>query len=131
MPDLRQAARRGRLPRSKRLKGLPLLAVLRAHSKQAQPPDVKLPQIEPATGHEKNSGRGADYCIRVRQGGVGKKSRCCDLACALAAEGRRVGNAGRRCLRTPSQPRMPGCFRTACVADGKTSCRMRNFGVTQ
>jgi ATP-binding protein involved in chromosome partitioning len=74
---------------------------------------------------------GIDRIIAVAsgKGGVGKSTVSANLACALAAEGRRVGLLDAD-VYGPSQPRMLGVSGRPASPDGKTILPMRNHGVT-
>jgi ATP-binding protein involved in chromosome partitioning len=63
------------------------------------------------------------------KGGVGKSTVSANLACALAAQGRRVGLLDAD-VYGPSQPRMLGVSGRPASPDGKTILPMRNHGVT-
>lgn len=102
--------------------------VLTAHSEQA-PPDLK-PKAKPKpSGPEQVPG--VDHIIAVAsgKGGVGKSTVSSNLACALAAEGRRVGLLDAD-VYGPSQPRMLGVSGRPASPDGKTILPLRNHGVT-
>ena len=103
-------------------------AVLTAHSAKA-PPDLK-PQkkVEPQ-GPERVPGVQHIIAIASGKGGVGKSTVSANLACALAAEGRRVGLLDAD-VYGPSQPRMLGVSGRPASPDGKTILPMRNHGVT-
>ncbi|MFZ5961963.1 Mrp/NBP35 family ATP-binding protein [Thalassococcus sp. BH17M4-6] len=109
-------------------------AVMTAHSAPKPPPDLK------GSGHghapkplqggpEKVPGVDRIIAIASGKGGVGKSTVSSNLACALAAEGRRVGLLDAD-VYGPSQPRMLGVTGRPASPDGKTILPMRNFGVT-
>jgi len=60
---------------------------------------------------------------------VGKSTVAANIACALAAEGKRVGLLDAD-VYGPSQPRMLGVSGRPASPDGKTILPMRNHGVT-
>lgn len=103
--------------------------VMTAHSKPTAPPDLKPSrQAEPA-GPEKIPGVDRIIAIASGKGGVGKSTVAANLACALAAEGRRVGMLDAD-VYGPSQPRMLGVSGRPQSPDGKLILPMRNYGVT-
>ncbi len=67
--------------------------------------------------------------IASGKGGVGKSTVSANLACALAAEGRRVGLLDADVFG-PSQPRMLGVSGHPTSPDGTTIIPLRNHGVT-
>ncbi|SNR62037.1 Mrp/NBP35 family ATP-binding protein [Puniceibacterium sediminis] len=110
--------------------------VMTAHSAKAPPPDLKGSghghSHAPAPlqgGPEKIPGVDRIIAIASGKGGVGKSTVSANLACALAAEGRRVGLLDAD-VYGPSQPRMLGVSGRPASPDGKTILPMRNFGVT-
>ena len=102
--------------------------VLTAHSSPAAPPDLK-PQRAAPSGPQKIPGIDRIIAIASGKGGVGKSTVASNLACALAAEGRRVGLLDAD-VYGPSQPRMLGVSGRPASPDGKTILPLRNFGVT-
>ncbi|GAA4219570.1 ATP-binding protein involved in chromosome partitioning [Sagittula marina] len=74
---------------------------------------------------------GVDHIIAIAsgKGGVGKSTVSANLACALAAMGRRVGLLDAD-VYGPSQPRMLGVSGRPASPDGKTILPLRNHGVT-
>ncbi|MBS1303723.1 iron-sulfur cluster carrier protein ApbC [Loktanella sp. SALINAS62] len=102
--------------------------VLTAHSSPAAPPDLKSQRSEPK-GPQKIPGIDRIIAIASGKGGVGKSTVTANLACALAAEGRRVGLLDAD-VYGPSQPRMLGVSGRPASPDGKTILPLRNFGVT-
>ncbi|MDU8912432.1 Mrp/NBP35 family ATP-binding protein [Aestuariicoccus sp. MJ-SS9] len=109
-------------------------AALTAHQAKA-PPDLKgnaghgKPVSPLQGGPEKIPGVQSIIAIASGKGGVGKSTVSANLACALAAEGRRVGLLDAD-VYGPSQPRMLGVSGRPASPDGKTILPMRNFGVT-
>ena len=107
----------------------PVSIVMTAHSKPTPPPDLKPSrQAEPA-GPEKIPGVDRIIAVASGKGGVGKSTVAANLACALAAEGRRVGMLDAD-VYGPSQPRMLGVSGRPQSPDGKLILPLRNFGVT-
>lgn len=104
-------------------------AVLTAHSAKA-PPDLQT-KSKPAEPQGPQRVPGVDHIIAIAsgKGGVGKSTVSANLACALAAEGRRVGLLDAD-VYGPSQPRMLGVSGRPASPDGKTILPMRNHGVT-
>ncbi len=103
-------------------------AVLTAHSAKA-PPDLKAQKKSEPQGPERVPGVQHIIAIASGKGGVGKSTVSANLACALAAEGRRVGLLDAD-VYGPSQPRMLGVSGRPASPDGKTILPMRNHGVT-
>ncbi|MGJ8584473.1 MAG: Mrp/NBP35 family ATP-binding protein [Marinosulfonomonas sp.] len=103
--------------------------ILTAHSTPAAPPDLKPGRKAEPQGPEKIPGVDRILAIASGKGGVGKSTVSANLACALAAEGRRVGLLDAD-VYGPSQPRMLGVSGRPASPDGKTILPMRNHGVT-
>lgn len=106
-----------------------LSVVLTGHSAQPAPPDLKLGHKSEPKGPEKIPGVNHIIAIASGKGGVGKSTVSANLACALAAQGRRVGLLDAD-VYGPSQPRMLGVSGRPASPDGKTILPMRNHGVT-
>ena len=102
--------------------------VMTAHSAKA-PPDLGLAKKAAPAGPEKIPGIDRIVAIASGKGGVGKSTVSANLACALAAEGRRVGLLDAD-VYGPSQPRMLGVSGRPQSPDGKIILPLRNFGVT-
>ena len=103
-------------------------AVLTAH-KSAEPPDLKPRKRAEPEGPQRVPGVAHIIAIASGKGGVGKSTVSANLACALAAEGRRVGLLDAD-VYGPSQPRMLGISGRPASPDGKTILPLRNHGVT-
>jgi ATP-binding protein involved in chromosome partitioning len=103
--------------------------VMTAHSAPAAPPDLKSGRAAEPKGPEKIPGVDRIIAVASGKGGVGKSTVAANLACALAAEGRRVGLLDAD-VYGPSQPRMLGVSGRPSSPDGKTILPMRNHGVT-
>ncbi len=103
-------------------------AMMTAHSDKA-PPDLKPSKPAQPKGPQKVPGVERIIAIASGKGGVGKSTVSANLACALAAEGRRVGLLDAD-VYGPSQPRMLGVSGRPASPDGKTILPLRNHGVT-
>tara|TARA_R110002110_G_scaffold11362_1_gene54770 strand:- start:1488 stop:2543 length:1056 start_codon:yes stop_codon:yes gene_type:complete len=103
--------------------------VMTAHSKPAPPPDLTSNRKSEPAGPQKIPGVDRIIAIASGKGGVGKSTVAANLACALAAEGRRVGMLDAD-VYGPSQPRMLGVSGRPQSPDGKLILPLRNFGVT-
>ncbi len=116
--------------RVKTLGATTVSAVMTAHAEKA-PPDLKGAGKARAAPAPPQKVPGVDRIIAVAsgKGGVGKSTVSANLACALAAEGRRVGLLDAD-VYGPSQPRMLGVSGRPASPDGKTILPMRNHGVT-
>ncbi len=116
-----------------RVKALPgidkVSAMMTAHSTKAPPPDLKPGRKAEPSGPQPVPGVDRIVAIASGKGGVGKSTVSANLACALAAEGRRVGLLDAD-VYGPSQPRMLGVSGRPASPDGKTILPMRNHGVT-
>ena len=104
-------------------------ALLTGHATTQAPPDLKPRQQSQPKGPERVPGVARIIAIASGKGGVGKSTVSSNLACALAAEGRRVGLLDAD-VYGPSQPRMLGVSGRPSSPDGKTILPLRNHGVT-
>ncbi|MBK0326674.1 Mrp/NBP35 family ATP-binding protein [Rhodobacteraceae bacterium F11138] len=103
-------------------------ALMTSHSQKA-PPDLKPARKAEPQGPQPVPGVDRIIAIASGKGGVGKSTVAANLACALAAEGRRVGLLDAD-VYGPSQPRMLGVSGRPASPDGKTILPLRNHGVT-
>jgi ATP-binding protein involved in chromosome partitioning len=103
--------------------------VMTGHSAPKPPPDLKTKRKSESKGPERIPGVDHIIAIASGKGGVGKSTVASNLACALAAEGRRVGLLDAD-IYGPSQPRMLGVSGRPASPDGKTILPLRNHGVT-
>ena len=103
--------------------------VMTGHTAQPEPPQLRPAKAAEPTGPQPIPG--VDHIIAVAsgKGGVGKSTVSANLACALAAQGRRVGLLDAD-VYGPSQPRMLGVSGRPASPDGKTILPLRNHGVT-
>jgi ATP-binding protein involved in chromosome partitioning len=114
----------------KALEGIKTVSiVLTGHSAQPTPPQLKPQKAAEPTGPQKIPGVDRILAIASGKGGVGKSTVSANLACALAAQGRRVGLLDAD-MYGPSQPRMMGVSGRPASPDGKIILPMRNHGVT-
>jgi ATP-binding protein involved in chromosome partitioning len=102
--------------------------VLTGHS-NAAPPDLKPSKPAEPKGPQRIPGIAHIIAVASGKGGVGKSTVSANLACALAAQGRKVGLLDAD-VYGPSQPRMLGVSGRPSSPDGKTILPMRNHGVT-
>ena len=103
-------------------------ALMTAHAETKPPPELKAKKAAPQ-GPQRIPGVDHIIAIASGKGGVGKSTVSANLACALAAEGRRVGLLDAD-VYGPSQPRMLGVSGRPASPDGKTIVPLRNHGVT-
>ena len=103
-------------------------AVLTGHSAKP-PPDLSPQRRAEPQGPQPVPGIARIVAIASGKGGVGKSTVAANIACALAAEGKRVGLLDAD-VYGPSQPRMLGVSGRPASPDGKTILPMRNHGVT-
>ena len=103
--------------------------VMTAHSTPKPPPDLGTGRKAEPSGPEKIPGIDRIIAVASGKGGVGKSTVASNLACALAAEGRRVGLLDAD-VYGPSQPRMLGVSGRPQSPDGKIILPLRNHGVT-
>lgn len=109
--------------------------VLTAHAAprsapKGPPPDLKIGRHPTApTGPAPLPGVKSVIAVASGKGGVGKSTVSANLACALVAEGRRVGLLDAD-VYGPSQPRMLGVSGRPGSPDGKIIEPLRGHGVT-
>ncbi len=102
--------------------------VLTAHEDK-KPPDLKPSKKPVQKGPERILGVEHVIAVASGKGGVGKSTVSANIACALAAAGKRVGLLDAD-VYGPSQPRMLGVSGRPSSPDGKTILPLRNHGVT-
>jgi len=92
-------------------------------------PIKPIPALHGASGPQKVLGIGKIVAIASGKGGVGKSTVASNLACALAAQGLRIGLLDAD-VYGPSQPEMLGIRGRPASPDGQTILPLRNHGVT-
>lgn len=104
--------------------------VMTGHSEKA-PPDLKpkRPAQAAPAGPQRIPGVKHIIAVASGKGGVGKSTVSANLACALAAQGRKVGLLDAD-VYGPSQPRMLGVSGRPASPDGKRILPLKNHGVT-
>lgn len=95
--------------------------VMTAHAAPKPPPDLKLGGKPKPQGPQKVPGIDRILAVASGKGGVGKSTVSSNLACALAAEGRRVGLLDAD-VYGPSQPRMLGSRAVRRAPMARPSC---------
>ena len=132
-PARAKAVEPARAEAEARVRALPgvetVSAVMTAHAQPKAPPDLKPKRAAAPSGPQAVPGVNHILAVASGKGGVGKSTVAANLACALAAEGRRVGLLDAD-VYGPSQPRMLGVSGRPASPDGKTILPMRNHGVT-
>lgn len=111
--------------------------ILTAHSETAaeaakpgEPTPIKPRPAPPgSSGPQKVPGIDRIIAVASGKGGVGKSTVAANLACALAAEGRKVGLLDAD-VYGPSQPKMLGISGRPTSPDGQMILPLRNHGVT-
>ena len=102
--------------------------VLTAHEDK-KPPSLKRNKRPEPKGPERIPGVTHVIAVASGKGGVGKSTVSVNIACALAAQGKKVGLLDAD-VYGPSQPRMLGVSARPSSPDGKTILPLRNHGVT-
>ena len=102
--------------------------VLTAHEDK-KPPDLKPNKRPEPKGPERIPGVAHVIAVASGKGGVGKSTVSANIACALAAQGKKVGLLDAD-VYGPSQPRMLGVSGRPSSPDGKTILPLRNHGIT-
>ncbi len=114
-----------------RLEGAKSVQVMLTAHTDKKPPDLKIgrhPTAQPS-GPQPLPGVKSVIAVASGKGGVGKSTVSSNLACALAAAGKRVGLLDAD-VYGPSQPRMMGISKRPASPDGKTIIPLQNHGVT-
>lgn len=93
------------------------------------PPDLNSGPASRPQGPQSIPGVQKIVVVASGKGGVGKSTVSANLACSLAARGRRVGLLDAD-VYGPSQPRMLGVSGRPSSPDGKTILPLKNHGVT-
>nr|WP_319383925.1 Mrp/NBP35 family ATP-binding protein [uncultured Roseibium sp.] len=99
-------------------------------AKPSEPTPIKPRPAPPGTsGPQRVPGIDRVVAVASGKGGVGKSTVAANLACALAAEGRKVGLLDAD-VYGPSQPKMLGISGRPTSPDGQMILPLRNHGVT-
>ena len=102
--------------------------VLTSHEDK-KPPSLKRNKRSEPKGPERIPSVAHVIAVASGKGGVGKSTVSVNIACALAAQGKKVGLLDAD-VYGPSQPRMLGVSGRPSSPDGKTILPLRNHGVT-
>ena len=102
--------------------------VLTAHENK-KPPDLKPNKRTESKGPKRIPGISHVLAVASGKGGVGKSTVSANIACALAAQGKKVGLLDAD-VYGPSQPRMLGVSGRPSSPDGKKIFPFQNHGVT-
>ena len=101
--------------------------VLTAHEDK-KPPDLKQTKRPASKGPERIPGVSHVLAVASGKGGVGKSTVAANIACALAAQGKKVGLLDAD-VYGPSQPRMLGVSGRPSSPDGKKIFPLENHGI--
>lgn len=115
--------------RLRAIDGIEAVAIVLTGHASTPPPDLKPKRPAEPEGPQKVPGVRHIIAIASGKGGVGKSTVASNLACAFAAQGKRVGLLDAD-VYGPSQPRMLGVSGRPASPDGKTILPLRNHGVT-
>ena len=111
------------------LEGCDTVSVVLTAHEDKKPPDLKPNNRPEPKGPERIPGVEHVIAVASGKGGVGKSTLSANLACALAAQGKKVGLLDAD-VYGPSQPRMLGVSGRPSSPDGKIILPLRNHGVT-
>ena len=111
------------------LEGCDTVSVVLTAHEDKKPPDLKPNKRPEPKGPERIPGVEHVIAVASGKGGVGKSTVSANLACALAAQGKKVGLLDAD-VYEPSQPRILGVSGRPSSPDGKIILPLRNHGVT-